>query len=94
MIANEVSQECTEMLTSRGDRRYLCKPVQILVRMDSSTWWLSFGGTSVFLRRFENGCCWSRDVVLGLTLKLGLVGEGLRTKFEEEEGQETEDGYL
>ena len=79
----------------REDRRYLCKPVRILVRMDNSTWSLSFGGTNVFLYRFENGCCWwCRNVVLGIRLKLDLVGECSRTRVEEEEDQETEDEYL
>ena len=63
--------------------------------MVDSTWSLSFGGTDVCIYRFENGCCWlSCDVVLGITLKLGLVGEFFRTRVKEEEGQETEDGYL
>ena len=63
--------------------------------MDNSTWWLSFGGTNVVLCRFENGCCWwSCDVVLGIALKLGLVGEFFRTRVEKGGDQETEDEYL
>ena len=70
VIANEVSLECVEKMVRRGDRRYLCKPVQILVRMVDSTWSFSFGGTNVCICRFENGCCWrSCDTVLGITLK-------------------------